>query len=140
MDFTLSEKMGYLCNCKSEISINVCNAVEGHGLQAMKIVHHQPSGCFDLLMSGQQSVNPSREAIYVLSRKYKRFAFAHPFTTEMNLKSCVSLAKDTILTAFLWGIPPISHNALDRIICPAFCQWFNVVLWNGHINNCSNCT
>ena len=31
------KKLDYLCNCKSEIS-NVCNAVEGHCLQAMKIV------------------------------------------------------------------------------------------------------
>ena len=31
--------MDYLCNCKSEIS-NVCNALEGHCLEVMKIVHY----------------------------------------------------------------------------------------------------
>ena len=67
----------YLCNCKSEIS-NVCNVVEGHGLQAMKIVHHHANGCFDWLISGHQSVNPLREAISILSGKYKRFTFVHP--------------------------------------------------------------
>ena len=44
----------------------------------MKIVHHYSNGCFDGLISGQQSVNPSREVISILSRKYERFTFAHP--------------------------------------------------------------
>ena len=37
----LTEKMDYLSNCKLEIG-NVCNFVnvEGHCLQAIKIVHH----------------------------------------------------------------------------------------------------
>ena len=69
--------MDYLCNCKSEIS-NVCNAVEGHCLQAMKIVRHHANGLFDWLISGHQSDNPSRGAISILSGKYKRFAFVHP--------------------------------------------------------------
>ena len=51
------KKLDYLCNCKSEIS-NVCNEVEGHCLQAMKIVHHYANSCFDWLISGHQSVNP----------------------------------------------------------------------------------
>ena len=71
------KNLDYLCNCRSEIS-NVCNAVEGHCLQAMKIVHHYANSCFDWLISGHQSVNPSREAISILSGKYKRFAFVHP--------------------------------------------------------------
>ena len=65
------------CNCESEIS-NVGNAVEGHCLQAMKIVHHYANGCFDWLIPEQQSVNPSREAISILSGKYKRFTLVHP--------------------------------------------------------------
>ena len=74
---TLSEKkLDYLCNCKSEIS-NVCNVVEGHCLQTMKIVHYYANGCFDWLISGQQSDNPLREAISILSGKYKRFTFVH---------------------------------------------------------------
>ena len=36
---------------KSEIS-NVCNVVESHYLQAMKIVHHYANSCFDWLISG----------------------------------------------------------------------------------------
>ena len=71
------KKLDYLCNCKSEIS-HVCNALEGHCLEAMKVVHHHANGCFDWLMSEHQSVNPSREATSVLSGKYKRFTFVHP--------------------------------------------------------------
>ena len=71
------KKLDYLCDCRSEIS-NACNAVEGHCFQAMKIVHRHANGCFDWLISGQQTVNPSREAISVLSGKYKRFTFVHP--------------------------------------------------------------
>ena len=44
----------------------------------MKIVHHHANGRFDWLISGQQSVNPSREAISILSVKYKTFTFVHP--------------------------------------------------------------
>ena len=71
------KKLDYLCNCKSELSI-VCNAVEGHCLQAMKIVRHHANGHFDWLISGHQRVNPLREAISVLSGKYKRFTFVYP--------------------------------------------------------------
>ena len=74
---TLSEKkLDYLCNCMLEIS-DVRNVVEGHCLHAMKIVHHYANSCFDWLISGQQSVNPSREAISLLSGKCKRFSFVH---------------------------------------------------------------
>ena len=41
-------------------------------------MHHYANGCFDWLISGQQSVNPSREAISILSGKYKRFTLVHP--------------------------------------------------------------
>ena len=71
------KKLDYLYNCKSEIS-NVCNAVEGHCLQAMKIVHHHANDRFDWLISEDQSVNPSRDAISIQSGKYKRFTFVHP--------------------------------------------------------------
>ena len=72
-----SEKLNYLCNCKSEIS-NVYYVVGGHCLQVMKIVHHYVNGCFDWLIFGQLSVNPWTEAISILSAKYKRFTFVHP--------------------------------------------------------------
>ena len=64
------KKLDYLFNCKSEIS-NVCRAVDGQCLQDMKILHHYASGCFDWLISGHQSVNPSREAISILSGNTK---------------------------------------------------------------------
>ena len=86
-DVTLSEKkLDYPCNSESEIS-SVCNAVECHCLQAM---HHHANGCFDWLISGQQSVNPSRGGISVLSGKYKRFMFVHPvgLNTILHLKNC----------------------------------------------------
>ena len=44
----------------------------------MKIVHHHANGRFDWLISEHQSVNPSREAISILSGKYERFTFVHP--------------------------------------------------------------
>ena len=69
--------LDYVCDRKSEIS-NICNVVEGHCLQAMKIMHYYANGCFDWLISGQQSDNPLREAISMLSGKYERFAFVHP--------------------------------------------------------------
>ena len=75
---TLREKkLDYLCNCNSEIS-NVCNAVECHCFQAMKIVRYQANGRFECFLSGHQRVNPSREAISILSGKHKRFTLVHP--------------------------------------------------------------
>ena len=71
------KKLDYFCNCKSETS-NVCKEVEGHCLQAIKIVQHYANSCFDWLISGHQSVNPSREVISILSGKHKRFMFVHP--------------------------------------------------------------
>ena len=68
--------MDYLCHCKSEISV-VCNVVEDHCLQAMKIMHHYANGRFDWLSYVHQSINPSRETITILSGKYKRFTFVH---------------------------------------------------------------
>ena len=51
--------------------------VEGYFLEAMIIVHYYANGRFDLLISEEQSDNPLREAISVLSGKYKRFTFVH---------------------------------------------------------------
>ena len=56
----------YLCYCKSEIS-NVCNALEGHCMEAMKIMHHHANGRFDWLISEHRIVTPSREAISIQS-------------------------------------------------------------------------
>ena len=52
--------------------------VEGHCLQAKEIVHYYDNGCFDWLLSEQQSDNPLRETISILSGKYKRFTLVHP--------------------------------------------------------------
>ena len=71
------KKLDYLCNCKSEIN-NVWKAVERHFLQTMKITHHRANDSFDWLISGHQSVNPSREVIFVLSCKHQRFPFLRP--------------------------------------------------------------
>ena len=68
--------MNYLSNSKSEIR-NVFNAMEGHCLQAMNIVHHHANGHFDWLSLDHRSVNPSREVISILSGKYKGFTFVH---------------------------------------------------------------
>ena len=59
--------------------------VEGHCFQAMKIMLHYANGHFDWLLSGHQSVNPSREAISILSVKYKRFEFVHPVVVTIKL-------------------------------------------------------
>ena len=48
----------------------------------MKIVHFYANGCFDWLISGQQSVNKSREAISAVFRKYERFTFVHSVSTN----------------------------------------------------------
>ena len=52
--------------------------MEDHCLQAMKIMDHYVNSCFDWVISGNQSVNPLREVISILSGKYKRFTFVHP--------------------------------------------------------------
>ena len=64
-------KLDYFCNCKSEIS-DVCNAVEGPLSSVIKIVRHHAHSRFDWLISGHQNVKLSREAISVLSGKYKK--------------------------------------------------------------------
>ena len=56
--------------------------MEGYCRLAIIIVHHHANGRFDLLISEQQSINPSREAISILSGKYKRFTFVHPMSPK----------------------------------------------------------
>ena len=41
-------------------------------------MHHYANGRFDWLSSEHRSVNPSREAISILSEKYVRFTFIYP--------------------------------------------------------------
>ena len=90
-DITLSEKLDYLCKCKSGIR-NLYNAVEGHCLQAMKIVRHYANGCFHWLIPGHQSmVNHSREAI----------------------SNCLKIQKKLCLSILWW--PPGSTPVLGHI-------------------------
>ena len=61
--------------------------MEAHCLLAVKILHHHANCCFDLLISGHQSVNPFIEAISILFGKYKRFMFVHP-VSEYKILLC----------------------------------------------------
>ena len=58
---------------------------EDHCLQVKKIVHHYANGCFDWLISGQQSTDPWIEIISILSGKYERFTFVHPVDKNVIL-------------------------------------------------------
>ena len=116
------KKMDYLRDCKSKIS-NVCNAVEGHCFEAMKIVRHHANGRFDWLISEHQSVNRSREAISILSGKYKRFTFVHPVAEtkeviyeSVNLKGAVYEPKQNSFS--LQSVTTIEN--LFRIQCIDF--------------------
>ena len=87
--------MDYLSHCKSEIS-DVCNTVEGHCLKSIKIVHHHANSRSDWLISGHQSVNPSREALFMLSGKYKTFTYVHPEYDRSQLLFKMLTGKDTV--------------------------------------------
>ena len=67
--------LSWICPVFSCVLEQVSNAALSE-----KAVHHYTNGCLDWLISGQQSVNPSRKAISILSGKYKRFTFVHPVT------------------------------------------------------------
>ena len=87
------KKIDYLFNKESEIRY-VCHAVEGHCLLTMKIVHQHANGRFDWLISGHESVNPSREAISILSGKYERFMFVSKALSTLfrpGLLRCLSI-------------------------------------------------
>ena len=60
--------------------------MEGHCLQAIKIVRHHAHSRFDWLISGHQNVNLSREAISVLSSKYKKI-YVCPSCELLTIKS-----------------------------------------------------
>ena len=50
------------------------------------MVHYYVNGCFHWLISGQQSDNPVREAISILSGKYKKFTFVNPVGMFSKIK------------------------------------------------------
>ena len=60
------------------------------------MVHYYAIGCFDWLISGQQSNNPLREAIYMLSGKCKTFTFVHPVAAinKNNVHYCSLIIYD----------------------------------------------
>ena len=79
-----------------------------HCLQAIKIVHR-----FDWLISGHQSVNPLREAISVLSGKYKRFTFVHPvycFKPGSHTSAIIGDCKTENVIEFVSEEFPVKHN------------------------------
>ena len=47
-------------------------------------MNYYANSCFDWLVSEQQSDNPLREAISILSGKYKRFTFVHPAKLDID--------------------------------------------------------
>ena len=96
------KKMDYFCNRKPEIR-NVCVAVKGHCLQDMKIVHHHVNGCFDSLISGLQSVNPSR--------------------AEKQFLYCLAIAKDLCLSilCFVCRYLQKALNKLDKLLDVSHC-------------------
>ena len=53
-------------------------------IQDCRVFEINQNGCFDLLISGQQSNNPLREAIPILSGRYKRFTFVHPVPVTLD--------------------------------------------------------
>ena len=116
--------MDCLCNSMSEIS-NVCKAVECLCLclEAMTIVHHHANGRFDWLISEHQSVSPSREAIFVLSGKYKRSMFVLNY---LGLNRFGGLKKSyvmTVLTVLLNRVYRVSQKStlLGYQVIEAFC-------------------
>ena len=66
--------------------MQICNALEGHCPQAMKIGHSHVNDRLDYLISGHRSLNPSKEAISLFSRKYKRCKFVHRVLDRLNWK------------------------------------------------------
>ena len=77
----------------------------------MKIVHHYANSCFDWLKSGHQIVNPSREAISILSGKYKRFTFVHPVTAVMSV-----LTNDSVATFYKITEKVLLQNLVGKSI------------------------
>ena len=74
--------------------------VEVQCLQVLKIVHHYASSCFDWLISGHQSFNPSKEAISILSGKYKGFTFVHLVILERLRNENENKTKKQITQSF----------------------------------------
>ena len=107
-----------LCNCKSEIN-NVCNAIEGHCLQAMIIMGHHANGSFDWLMSGHLSINPLREAISVLSVKYKRILFVHPVRHKLL---GITVRQSFVNSDYLWRFLTVSHRSTQILMAESLLE------------------
>ena len=87
--------------------------MEGHSLQAMKIVSHHANGHFDWLISGYQSINHSREAISILSGKYKDLRLSILWLTDslrqLSLKRCHSISEN-IPRSLTWTTSHVLHK------------------------------
>ena len=82
----------------------------------MKIAHHHATDCFDWLISRQQSINPWREAIFIVYGKYKRFTFVHPVVTyEIWLVSSVKKFRSELKAVFNQILQLVFHLRLDHL-------------------------
>ena len=68
-----------------------------HCLQALKMMHPYDGGGFDWLISRHQGVIPWREAISIMTEKYKRFTFVHPVVVQTNLIKALILGEKQFL-------------------------------------------
>ena len=84
--------------------------MESHCLLAIIIVHHHANGRFDWLISEQQSIYPLREAISILSEKYKRFKVVHLVSPRL-LKLELDF-EDEELSCF---INDMKHGKVDNL-------------------------
>ena len=80
-DVTLSEKTGL--SLLLQVRNKQCLQRGGSSL----FLGHYANDCFDWLISGQQSINSSREATSILSGKCKRFTFVLPVSKAQNWKN-----------------------------------------------------
>ena len=63
-EFSKTHMMGFRQGHDTEVEwSDVCNAVERHCLQAMKILHHNANGRFDWLIPGHQGVNSKQARV-----------------------------------------------------------------------------
>ena len=100
--------------------------MEGHCLQAMKILDHHANGGLDWAISGHHSVNASREAISILYSRYKRFTFVHP--VRFHLSKSKALATRAILLLilttqhFLFVLQRLLNNNIAGVAKGRFCD------------------
>ena len=81
----------------------------------MKIVRHHANSRFDWLISGNHSVNLSREAISLLSGKYKRFTFVYPVgKIEFLIEDDKKEFESCIIALYIEEIPDVNISATSN--------------------------